>query len=143
MVTSLKGVYYSMDLTKASVHDIHYLQDLKGRGLTDCALIGDRGYLSATVKTDLFHECQIDLQVPMRNNQNEKTVFPKVFRKSRKRIETLFSQLCDQFMLKRNYAKSFIGLCTRIISKITAVICLQLMNLDAKKPINHLKFALT
>lgn len=70
LVTSLKGVYYSMDLTKASVHDINYLQDLKEQGLSDCTLIGDRGYLSAAVKTDLFHECQINLQVPMRKNQN-------------------------------------------------------------------------
>jgi len=27
-------------------------------------------------------------------------------RKSRKRIETLFSQLGDQFMIRRNYAKT-------------------------------------
>ena len=32
------------------------------------------------------------------------------FRKSRKRIETLFSQLCDQFKIRNNYAKSFEGL---------------------------------
>jgi len=36
-----------------------------------------------------------------------------IFRKSRKRIETLFSQLCDQFMIRRNYAKSFQGFKTR------------------------------
>lgn len=41
------------------------------------------------------------------------------------RIETLFSQLCDQCMLKRNYAKSTFGLSTRIISIIfrTISIC--------------------
>lgn len=31
------------------------------------------------------------------------------FRRSRKRIETLFSQLCDRFMIRRNYTKSFEG----------------------------------
>lgn len=42
------------------------------------------------------------------------------FAKARKRIETDFSQLCDQFMIIRNYAKDTIGLFTRIIGKISA-----------------------
>jgi len=34
----------------------------------------------------------------------------KIFEtKSRKRIEALFSQLCDQFMIRRSYAKTFEG----------------------------------
>ena len=32
------------------------------------------------------------------------------FAKARKRIETDFSQLCDQFMIVRNYAKDTVGL---------------------------------
>ncbi len=38
-----------------------------------------------------------------------------------RRIETLFSQLCDQFMIRRNYAKSFLGFKTRILSQITTL----------------------
>tara|TARA_R110000868_G_scaffold136776_1_gene349845 strand:- start:19835 stop:20074 length:240 start_codon:yes stop_codon:yes gene_type:complete len=53
---------------------------------------------------------------------------PYVFRKKRKRIETLFSQLCDQFMIRRNYAKSFKGFKTRILSKITALTVVQYIN---------------
>jgi len=60
----------------------------------------------------------------------------------RKRIETLFAQLCDQFMLKRNYAKSTLGLSVRILTKITAVTLLQFINSKNDKPINHLKYAL-
>jgi hypothetical protein len=41
-----------------------------------------------------------------------------IFRKSRKRIETLFSQLCNQFMIRQNYAKSFQGFKARILAKI-------------------------
>ncbi|MBI2730615.1 MAG: IS982 family transposase, partial [Sphingobacteriales bacterium] len=58
------------------------------------------------------------------------------------RIETLFSQLCDQMMLRRNYAKSLTGLKTRLISKIAAVTLLQWINYHKQKPINHLKHAL-
>jgi len=40
-------------------------------------------------------------------NQHDDQKRPYSFRKTRKRIETLFSQLCDQFLIRRNYAKSF------------------------------------
>jgi len=46
----------------------------------------------------------------------------------RKRIEKLFSQLCDQFMIRRNYAKSFDGFRTRILAKITALTSIQYIN---------------
>jgi len=44
---------------------------------------------------------------------------PHLLRKTRKRIETLFSQICDQFMTRRNYTKSFDECKTRILSKTT------------------------
>ena len=44
-----------------------------------------------------------------------------VSRNKRKIIETLFSLLCDQFMIRRNYAKTFKGFKTRIIFKIIAL----------------------
>ena len=46
---------------------------------------------------------------------------PYIFRKSRKRIETLFLQLCNQFRIRNNYAKTFEDFRTRILAKITAV----------------------
>ena len=45
--------------------------------------------------------------------------------KSRKRIETLFSQLCDQFTIRNNYPKTFLGFKTRILSKIIIVTVIQ------------------
>jgi len=45
----------------------------------------------------------------MRNNQLNYKKQPYIFRKKRKRIETLFSQLCNQFKIRKNYAKSFEG----------------------------------
>jgi len=64
----------------------------------------------------------------MRKNQINYKKQPYIFRKKRKRIETLFFQLCDQFMIRRNYAKSFSGFKTRILSKITAVTIIQYIN---------------
>jgi len=73
--------------------------------LSSCVVIDDKGYLSADYQLDLFTSNQIKLEVPMRVNQHDYQKQPYLFRKTRKRIETLFSQLCDQFMIRRNYAK--------------------------------------
>jgi hypothetical protein len=138
-VCSLAGVFKSFDITKASVHDILYLQDVKNQ-LNDCVLIGDRGYISAEAQLNLFENQQIKLEVPMRNNQRHYKKQAFVFRKSRKRIETLFSQLCDQFMIRRNYAKTFEGFKTRILCKITALTIIQAINkFVLNRNMNHIK----
>ena len=141
LVTSIRGVFHSMDITKASVYDLHYLSNVKMSGLSSCTLIADKGYLSSTYQLDLFNSCQINLQTPKRANQ-ERIPYQAIFKRMRKRIETLFDQLCDQFMLKRNYAKRILGLSIRILLKITAVTLLQYINSKNDKPINHLKYAL-
>ena len=57
-----------------------------------------------------------------------------------KRIETLFSQLCDQFKIRNNYAKSFQGFKTRILAKITALTLVQFINkFIFERPINNIK----
>lgn len=126
-VCSVTGVFQSVDLSPASVHDVNYLKDVRAQ-INDCTLIGDRGYLSAEIQLNLFETCKIKLNTPMRSNQKGYTKQPYVFRKKRKRIETLFSQLCDQFMIRRNYAKSFSGFKTRILSKIAALTTIQYIN---------------
>lgn len=47
-------------------------------------------------------------------------------------IEVLFSQLFDQFMITRNYAKETEGLFTRIIGKISALTILQYIDYNKK-----------
>ena len=142
LLTSVNGVFQSMELTKASVHDVHYLSSVKHSGLNNCVLLADKGYLSSSQQLDLFTSCNIKLETPNRSNQLSFSKYPIVFRRLRKRIETLFSQLCDQFMLKRNYAKTLVGLSVRILTKITSVTLLQYINSKNEKPINHLKYAL-
>lgn len=142
MVTSVRGVVHSFQLSKASVHDLHFLEEVKGSKLNNCLLLGDKGYISKEQQTDLFTSSNIQLAVPNRSNQKNYTKYPYVFRRCRKRIETQFSQLCDQFAMKRNYAKTYNGLCTRIISKIASFTSLQYINSINGKPLNHVKHAL-
>lgn len=44
-VCSIEGVFKSFDISKASVHDIHYLKDIKEQ-FNNCIILGDKGYLS-------------------------------------------------------------------------------------------------
>ena len=142
-VCSAQGVIESMDISPASVHDVNYLKDIKHQ-LKDCLLLGDRGYLSAEYQLNLFEYHNIRLETPMRSNQHNYKEQPYVFKKSRKRIETLFSQLCDQFMIRRNYAKSFDGFKNRILSKITAMTVIQYINMfEFNRNINNLKINIT
>lgn len=141
-ICSVSGVFQSIDLSPASVHDINYLKDIKDQ-ISDCTLIGDRGYLSAEIQLNLFETYNIKLNTPMRNNQNNYKKQPYVFRKKRKRIETLFSQLCDQFMIRRNYAKSFDGFKTRVLSKITSLTTIQYINkFIFNRNINNIKISI-
>jgi len=141
-VCSISGVFQSFDISPASVHDIHYLQDIKFQ-ISDCVLLGDKGYLSQTIQLDLFNEVNIELETPKRKNQKDYKPQFYQFKKYRKRIETLFSQLCDQFMIRRNYAKTFEGFKTRILAKITTLTTIQFLNKFVfNRNINNLKINL-
>lgn len=137
-VCTQQGVFKAFDISKASVHDIHYLHDVSEQ-FKHCILIGDKGYLGQAWQADLFNQSHIQLETPARSNQLVQKPFPKIYRSARKRIETLFSQLCDQFMIRRNYAKSFAGFATRIIAKITALSIIQWRNQRLGININKLK----
>ena len=123
----LAGIVQSLDVSRASVHDIHYLHDIQDQ-FCDCTIIADKSYLSTPWQLELFVNNNIDLSTPKRKNQKRHRAYPYVLKKTRKRIETLFSQLCDQFMIRRNYAKSFCCFKTRILAKITALTTIQYLN---------------
>ena len=138
-VCSVTGVFHSLDITKAEVHDVHFLKNIKHQ-MSDCVLLGDKGYLSESVQLDLFQTVNIKLETPKRTNQKNYKPQAYIFRKSRKRIETLFSQLCDQFRIRNNYAKSFQGFKTRILAKIKALTLVQYINkFIFDRPVNNIK----
>lgn len=141
-ICSAAGVIESLDLTKASVHDIHYLKDVKEL-FSNCMIIGDKGYIGKQQQINLFETASIELEVPLRSNQKEQKPTMWILKKVRKRIETVFSQLCDQFMIQRNYAKSFTGFKCRILAKITGFTLLQFLNkFIYNKPISRVKHTL-
>jgi len=141
-VCSAAGVIQSLDLTKASVHDVHYLKDVKEL-FSNCMIIGDKGYISRQQQINLFETAGIELELPLRSNQKEQKPTMWILKKVRKRIETVFSQLCDQFMIQRNYAKSFTGFKCRVLAKVTGLTILQFLNkFINNKPVGRVKHTL-
>ena len=84
----------------ASVHDVHYLKEVKEL-FSNCIIIGDTEYIGRQHQINLFETAGIELEVPLRINQKEQKLTMWILKKVRKRIETFFSQLCDQFMIQR------------------------------------------
>lgn len=141
-VCDKNGVFHSYDFTPANVHDVNYLKNLKYE-FENCLLIGDRGYISKELQVDLFNYSNINLSVPMRKNQHDFVAFSKTKSKIRKRIETAISQLNGQFNIHINLAKTFLGLATRIASKITSFTMIQYLNFFVfKRDLNKTKINL-
>jgi hypothetical protein len=141
-VCSAAGVIQSLDLTRASVHDVHYLKDVQEL-FSNCMIIGDKGYIGRQHQINLFETAGIELEVPLRSNQKEQKPMMWFLKKIRKRIETVFSQLCDQFMMQRNYAKSFAGFKSRVLAKVTGLTVLQFLNkFIYNKPVGRVKHTL-
>ena len=128
-------------MTAASVHDLHYLRDVRWE-YHDCMMVGDKGYLSAEVQKNLFEAANITLEVPYRLNQKNWRPPVWAYRKFRKRIETIFSQLNDNLMMIRNYAKQSCDLFTRMAGKIAAMTFMQYVNFINHRPIGQIKYSL-
>lgn len=142
IITSVEGVPVTVAITPANMADIDFLKCEENVDISDCQLLGDKGYISEPVQISLFETKSIQLVTPLRANMKGQTKWSKSAAYHRKKIETKISQLDDQFMVKRNYAKTSTGLITRLVYKVAAVAALQLHNFSNKKSLNKLKTAL-
>ncbi len=114
--------------SKTSVDDRKFMEDVK-RTYHDCNMYSDKGYIGADIQFDLFETTYMRLECPYRINQKNWKLIFILFAKTRKRIETFFSQLTGQFLTIRSYAKITNGLFARIIGKISALTVLQSITL--------------
>ena len=109
-------------LTSANADDRQAIWELVEQYNRHLTLIGDKGYISTRLAGDLRDEKGISLIYMKRNNA--KNSLPKQTRqaifKVRRRIETSFSQLSDQFNIQTTRAKSICGLIARLQTKVLA-----------------------
>ena len=117
---TLDGFITAFDVTPASTDDREGLRDLMGEQYT-LSVIGDKGYIGDQLREDM-QDHNICLLAMKRNNS--KIQWSKPFRqmifKFRRRVETVFSQLSQQLNVERVLAKTFRGLCTRLVNKVLA-----------------------
>lgn len=88
-------------------------------GLT---VLGDKGYLNAALQELLAWHNDLTLLTPKRANQRVQlsAALTAAINHFRQIIETVNSQLVEQFRLQRNRAKSVSGLCARVQAKLAA-----------------------
>lgn len=111
------------DFVLASAHEM----DLAvGIGLlnehSNLTVMGDKAYISARVAEELRVSNNIRLLSLPRSNQKEQLLKEvcRIFNSLRQKVETVNSQLTEQFNIERNHAYTFWGLCARLYSKLTA-----------------------
>jgi len=119
LLTTVTGIPTNFDLTEASLPDIKMVKELIG-AFKELILIGDKGYLSQSLKQELSLEGKHLVTLYRRNQKQKNTQAEKQLLKYRKVIETVFSQLKDQFQLTKLRVKSLMGLVIRILGIMTA-----------------------
>lgn len=143
LITTESGVYVDMLISKASTHDSFFLKLLEqsDEHLRNKTLLGDRGYIGKATQLRLFEELKLNLDIPYRRNQKDFKEYAISKKIKRKSIEVVFSQLCDEFSIKHNYAKRYDGLEIRLYYKIATKTFKQYWNMINGKPINQTKHA--
>ncbi len=121
LLVTLNGVILDFHLAPAHVPDL-----LVGAGVlmdhADLTVLGDKGYISAPLATELAATNQTRLLTPPRQNQRQQLppAVTRLLNAERQIIETVHDQLTEQFHVDTNHAHSFWGLCARLYTKLAA-----------------------
>jgi hypothetical protein len=131
LLVSLGGLILDFELAPASAHDLNVGAEILAQH-TDLTVFGDKGYISAEVARQLLKANRIKLLTLPRSNQRRQV--PKALRRTfnavRQIIETVNGQLVEQFNIQVNHAHTFCGLCSRLLTKLTAhTLCIYLNRL--------------
>jgi hypothetical protein len=135
LLVTLGGIILDFELAPADAADLAVGAELlAGHHALDA--IGDKGYVSAPVATALDADGDVHLLTVPRRNQRQQLPRAAAKRLNRLRqiIETVNSQLTEQFRIGRHQAHTFWGLCARLYTKLTAhTLCIYLNRLLGKE----------
>jgi hypothetical protein len=131
LLVTLGGVILDFELAPANAGDLEVGYEMLLEH-TDLEVIGDKAYISAPKAAELWQGNRIRMCTLPRRNQ--KVQLPPAVRKLytsvRQIIETVNSQLTEQFNIETNHAHTFWGLCTRLYTKLAAhTLCIYLNRL--------------
>ncbi len=121
VLATLNGVILDFLLAPANAVELHAGTELLEEH-TDLTVVGDKAFVSAPVKARLRAENRVELlTLPRRNQRRQVSVgFRRTLNTARQVVETLNSQLAEQFGVETNHAQSFWGLTARLYTKLTA-----------------------
>ena len=110
LLITLGGTILDFELTSANADERDAARDLL-QDKRDLVVIGDKGFISAPLASELKERSNIRLLTLPRRNQ--KVQVPPAVRRLinhvRQRIETVNGQLTEQFQIETNHAHSFLG----------------------------------
>ena len=121
LLVTLSGVIVDFILAPASVYDLTVGEELLSQH-RDLEVFGDKAYIGAPLAQHLAQTNRVHLHTIPRANQ--KVQLPSevchLHHHVRQIIETVNGQLTEQFSVKVNHAHTFWGVCTRLLTKLTA-----------------------
>ena len=126
LLVTVSGVILDFLLAPANVGELQAGEELLAAH-TDLAALGDKAFISQAVAARLRAENRIALLTLPRRNARQPVPKPvrQVLNGARQVVETVNSQLAEQFHLETNHAQSFWGLTARLLTKLTAhTLCL-------------------
>ena len=141
LLITMGGVILDFELASANFLDIDVGYELLQEH-TYLHVLGDKAYISAPKAAQLWRNNRLRLcTVPRRNQRQQIPVWmERVYNAGRQVIETVNSQLSEQFHIQIHHAHTFWGLCTRLISKLTAhTVCIYINRLLRKPDFLQIK----
>ena len=128
LLITVGGAIIDFELTSANADDRASARDVLA-DKHDLTVIGDKGFISAPLATELREHANIRLLTLPKRNQHRHVspVVRRLINQVRQIIETVNGQLTEQFQIELNHAHSFWGLCARLYTKLTAhTLCIYL-----------------
>jgi hypothetical protein len=141
LLVTLSGLILDFELAPASAADLTVGAELLADH-TDLTVFGDKGYLSAELAQHLCRANRLKLITLPRRNQTDQLpdAVSRAFNAVRQIVETVNGQLVEQFNIQLNHAHTFSGLCTRLLTKLTAhTLCIYLNRLLGKVDVLQIK----
>ena len=122
MISTLNGTPIAYDLVPANL-DERLAAEAVIDNLSSCDIFADKGFIGLEWQSQIFEQTWNLIWTPKRSNQYQQNSKPldRWISSLRERIEGLFHELHNTGRnIERLLAKTVLGLCTRIIAKITS-----------------------
>lgn len=131
-LTTMYGIPVIYDLVPANL-DERLAAEAVIDYLSGCDLFADKGFIGSEWQDQIFEQTQNHIWTPKRKNQYCRNTpgFDRWLNSIRERIEGVFHEIQNVGRnIERLLAKTVLGLCTRMISKLTSHLLRYLLRVD-------------